>query len=279
MTVFSASGSIDRRPTQAGADRFLVGVTVNGVRKSLGTYATEAEAEATLAGALAKLGNATRGRTLSSWGKSWLDDRETHGRHRAFDQDRSIWRRHIKGDQRSAVAHVAGRTARSLYARDLHRATRRRDFGAFAWAMCTSPGDLSSSCVTASVDQPKAGACGAVRCFHKRSRRSRCGDSASRVASMTVALPEGARLDIDPGLARSLPNSLRDKSIAPQTHQIHGAYRSGIRDLNPRPSAWEADALPTELIPPAESDSRVACLRQARMVIVAHRQDQEGSRQ
>ena len=26
--------------------------------------------------------------------------------------------------------------------------------------------------------------------------------------------------------------------------------RSGIRDSNPRPSAWEANALPTELIPP-----------------------------
>ena len=30
------------------------------------------------------------------------------------------------------------------------------------------------------------------------------------------------------------------------------SFLSGIRDSNPRPSAWEANALPTELIPPDE---------------------------
>ena len=31
-----------------------------------------------------------------------------------------------------------------------------------------------------------------------------------------------------------------------------GLYLSGKRDSNPRPSAWKADALPTELLPPNE---------------------------
>src|SRR5690606_6211084 len=39
------------------------------------------------------------------------------------------------------------------------------------------------------------------------------------------------------------------KKCRPATLAHHRAFRSGIRDLNPRPSAWEADALPTELIP------------------------------
>ena len=32
--------------------------------------------------------------------------------------------------------------------------------------------------------------------------------------------------------------------------------RSGLRDSNPRPSAWEANALPTELIPPGRKRSQ-----------------------
>jgi hypothetical protein len=30
---------------------------------------------------------------------------------------------------------------------------------------------------------------------------------------------------------------------------MDGFFKSGKRDSNPRPSAWEADALPTELFP------------------------------
>ena len=33
-------------------------------------------------------------------------------------------------------------------------------------------------------------------------------------------------------------------------------HLSGKRDSNPRPSAWEADALPTELLPQIGGDSR-----------------------
>ena len=33
---------------------------------------------------------------------------------------------------------------------------------------------------------------------------------------------------------------------------LFSSFLSGIRDSNPRPSAWEANALPTELIPPDE---------------------------
>ena len=34
-------------------------------------------------------------------------------------------------------------------------------------------------------------------------------------------------------------------------------FPSGIRDSNSRPSAWEADALPTELIPPKSDPHRI----------------------
>src|SRR5688572_28060102 len=33
------------------------------------------------------------------------------------------------------------------------------------------------------------------------------------------------------------------------TPELQGRYWSGRRDSNPRPSAWKADALPTELLP------------------------------
>ena len=39
-------------------------------------------------------------------------------------------------------------------------------------------------------------------------------------------------------------------SLNTQTRYI--IYPSGKRDSNPRPSAWEADALPTELLPQFE---------------------------
>ena len=34
------------------------------------------------------------------------------------------------------------------------------------------------------------------------------------------------------------------------TPELHWLFKSGRRGSNPRPSAWKADALPTELLPP-----------------------------
>ena len=43
-------------------------------------------------------------------------------------------------------------------------------------------------------------------------------------------------------------SSLPRKRSTPELHRLNIAL-SGRRDSNPRPSAWKADALPTELLP------------------------------
>ena len=40
------------------------------------------------------------------------------------------------------------------------------------------------------------------------------------------------------------------------TTELH-RQKSGKRDSDPRPSAWKADALPTELLPPICGESRI----------------------
>lgn len=44
-----------------------------------------------------------------------------------------------------------------------------------------------------------------------------------------------------------MTSSLPRKRSTPELHRL--AHKSGRRDSNPRPSAWKADALPTELLP------------------------------
>jgi hypothetical protein len=43
-----------------------------------------------------------------------------------------------------------------------------------------------------------------------------------------------------------MTSSLPRKRSTPELHRLE---KSGKRDSNPRPSAWKADALPTELFP------------------------------
>ncbi len=56
------------------------------------------------------------------------------------------------------------------------------------------------------------------------------------IGPMTPSLPRTCSTTEPRGLLHKFP-----------TH--HRSYWSGKRDSNPRPSAWKADALPTELFP------------------------------
>ncbi len=59
------------------------------------------------------------------------------------------------------------------------------------------------------------------------------------------------------------------KKAGPVTSPENGRWRdfwSGIRDSNPRLSAWEADTLPTELIPPGSANAPAQYNKFARFV-------------
>ena len=45
------------------------------------------------------------------------------------------------------------------------------------------------------------------------------------------------------------PIKNKSQRVIKLTYWLSNTYQSGKRDSNPRPSAWEADALPTELLP------------------------------
>ena len=45
------------------------------------------------------------------------------------------------------------------------------------------------------------------------------------------------------------------------TPELHWLFKSGRRGSNPRPSAWKADALPTELLPPETTKSGESRIR------------------
>ncbi len=46
-----------------------------------------------------------------------------------------------------------------------------------------------------------------------------------------------------------MTSSLPRKRSTPELHWPFGTFLSGRRGSNSRPSAWKADALPTELLP------------------------------
>ena len=50
-------------------------------------------------------------------------------------------------------------------------------------------------------------------------------------------------------LYSSSSNSAKKENSDSQLPDYQNSLWSGKRDSNPRPSAWEADALPTELLP------------------------------
>lgn len=75
--------------------RFRARTRVNGKLETIGTFRTAEEAEAALV--LFSEHHSERlplvGETLRSWGRKWLDARETDGVHRSVDRDRYVWRR------------------------------------------------------------------------------------------------------------------------------------------------------------------------------------------
>jgi hypothetical protein len=54
------------------------------------------------------------------------------------------------------------------------------------------------------------------------------------------------------GFCRPLPNH---SAMPPTRRHLRPRGKSGRRDSNPRPSPWQGDALPTELLPPARADN------------------------
>lgn len=92
-----ATGSIEER-----GGRHRVRLRVAGRKRSLGTYATEAEAEAVLEAAREQLeaaGSTSLGRlTLRQWIERWLDQRELSGAVRSVADDRSRLRAHVLGE-------------------------------------------------------------------------------------------------------------------------------------------------------------------------------------
>lgn len=86
------SGSIDKLPS----GRYRARLLVADARRSLGTYASEDEAEAILNGAAAVLDEAEHreGVTLATWGEAALNRRERQGL-RGVERERSRWATHM----------------------------------------------------------------------------------------------------------------------------------------------------------------------------------------
>jgi integrase len=88
-------GEIQRRIGANGKVRFRARYRVKGVKETIGTFDTEAEAE----GAIAEFARALvgvvplAGETLQSWSYTWLDERETDGVHRSVKKDRHACKR------------------------------------------------------------------------------------------------------------------------------------------------------------------------------------------
>lgn len=89
-------GSISKRRMRDGRIHFRVRVQLHRQTKSLGTYETEEEAELVLAAFWEQHGDRPSVMTVSSWGATWLQLRETDGVHRSVPRERSVWRQHIE---------------------------------------------------------------------------------------------------------------------------------------------------------------------------------------
>ncbi len=93
--------------------RYRVRISVEGQRRTLGTFDSRAEAEAVLAGYQAELAakriELPGAVTLARLGAKWLDRREVHGSHasqrvRGIGEERSVWRRHVAPSPLAAMA-------------------------------------------------------------------------------------------------------------------------------------------------------------------------------
>jgi len=93
------TGTVDQLPSERWRARLIL---PGGVRRSLGTFATQAEAAAVANAATRQVAQRNKAAapvvgstlTLADWGKPWLDQRELDGI-RGIAQERSLWRAHI----------------------------------------------------------------------------------------------------------------------------------------------------------------------------------------
>ncbi len=108
----AGTGSVDQLPS----GRWRVRVTdSSGERKTLGTYATEEEANEVLAAALQKMADAelvpVGGMTVKAWGERWLAQRERLVRDSRTEANR--WRKHV------VTAHFGGWPLAAVTRRDV----------------------------------------------------------------------------------------------------------------------------------------------------------------
>lgn len=103
-----ARGSVSRHVDRAGRVRYRVRLWLDGRRESGGLHDTQEAADAFLAAWLEQFEERPSGLTVGAWGKRWLDQRETDGRHRAVDRDRLRWNRYV------AKSELADRLLRKL---------------------------------------------------------------------------------------------------------------------------------------------------------------------
>ena len=109
--------SQSRRPPGAGSvverdGRWQVRVRIGQRRPSIGTYATEDEAEGVLAATLEAMGAAPEPSTLGGYGPAWLDRRDRDG-YRNAGTDASRWAVHVAADP------IAGLDLHGVRARDV----------------------------------------------------------------------------------------------------------------------------------------------------------------
>lgn len=94
------TGSID--PTRDGRQRLRM--TIRGVRKTVGFFDTEEEAEQVRAATLEELADFDDGVTLLDYGNAWLDRREIGKEVRDPDSDRGRWDNHIANTSLAKLA-------------------------------------------------------------------------------------------------------------------------------------------------------------------------------
>lgn len=93
------TGTVDQLPSGRWRARLIL---PGGVRRSLGSFATQAEAAAVADAATHQVAHRNKAAapvvgstlTLADWGKTWLDQRELDGI-RGIAQERSVWRAHV----------------------------------------------------------------------------------------------------------------------------------------------------------------------------------------
>ena len=128
----AAMASPNRRPPGAGTvehrrdGRWQVRVRIGQRRPSIGTYATEAEAEGVLAAALEAMAQAPEPSTLGAYGPAWLDRRSRDG-YRNAGTDASRWSVHVAPDPiaRLDLHGVTGRDVAELLGRVASRGAAR----------------------------------------------------------------------------------------------------------------------------------------------------------